>query len=160
MRHEGFVRLPKLHRKTGREPDQILGGIGRLRESAGRWYKCLEPYPARWRSAHSAGRLPFKAIIHVAGINMLWQASEWSIQDSIRNAIYAANEHRFTSIAFLDRSGFWELRSRAGKNSNGRRNAEARSAAASCNCDLQEMSKDFCCRFLQTDCSATTSFAT
>ncbi len=27
----------------------------------------------------SAGRLPFKVIIHVAGINMLWRASEWSI---------------------------------------------------------------------------------
>ena len=35
----------------------------------------------------SAGRLPFKGIIHVAGINMLWRASEWSIRQSVRNAI-------------------------------------------------------------------------
>jgi hypothetical protein len=30
----------------------------------------------------SAGRLPFMGIIHVAGINMLWRASERSIRDS------------------------------------------------------------------------------
>ncbi len=32
----------------------------------------------------SAGRLPFKGIIHVAGINMLWRASEWSIRQCVR----------------------------------------------------------------------------
>src|SRR6476659_2631033 len=35
----------------------------------------------------SAGQLPFKGIIHVAGINMLWRASERSIRDSVRNAL-------------------------------------------------------------------------
>ena len=49
----------------------------------------------------SAGRLPFKAIIHVAGINMLWRASEWSIRDSVRNAMALAHEKGFQSIAFL-----------------------------------------------------------
>src|SRR5256885_13525477 len=34
----------------------------------------------------SAGRLPFKAIIHVAGINMLWRASAQSIQGSVTSA--------------------------------------------------------------------------
>jgi O-acetyl-ADP-ribose deacetylase len=48
----------------------------------------------------SAGRLPFKAIIHVAGINMLWRASEWSIRQSVRNAITLAAEKGFQSIAF------------------------------------------------------------
>ena len=48
----------------------------------------------------SAGKLPFKAIIHVAGINMLWRASERSIRDSVRNAIQLAHEHEFLSIAF------------------------------------------------------------
>ena len=48
----------------------------------------------------SAGRLPFKGIIHVAGINMLWRASERSIRDSIRNAMNLASEHGFRSIAF------------------------------------------------------------
>ena len=31
----------------------------------------------------SGGKLPFKGIIHVAGINMLWRASERSIRDSV-----------------------------------------------------------------------------
>jgi O-acetyl-ADP-ribose deacetylase (regulator of RNase III) len=48
----------------------------------------------------SAGKLPFKAIIHVAGINLLWRASERSIRDSIRNAISLAEQAGFSSIAF------------------------------------------------------------
>lgn len=48
----------------------------------------------------SAGRLPLKGIIHVAGINMLWRASEWSIRESVRNAIALAVEKGFQSIAF------------------------------------------------------------
>lgn len=48
----------------------------------------------------SAGRLPFKGIIHVAGINMLWRASERSIHDSVGNAMKVAAEHGFESIAF------------------------------------------------------------
>ena len=48
----------------------------------------------------SAGSLPFKAIIHVAGINMLWRASEWSIRQCVRNAMALAHEEGFKSIAF------------------------------------------------------------
>lgn len=48
----------------------------------------------------SAGRLPFKGIIHVAGINLLWRASERSIRDSVKNAVRLAHEKGFTSIAF------------------------------------------------------------
>ena len=48
----------------------------------------------------SAGKLPFKGIIHVAGINMLWRASERSIRDSVRNAIKVASDNGFQSIAF------------------------------------------------------------
>ena len=48
----------------------------------------------------SAGKLPFKGIIHVAGINMLWGASEKSIQDSVKNAMAVAEENGFRSIAF------------------------------------------------------------
>jgi O-acetyl-ADP-ribose deacetylase (regulator of RNase III) len=47
----------------------------------------------------SAGKLPFKGIIHVAGINMLWRASERSIRDSVKNAVQLANEKGFKSIA-------------------------------------------------------------
>jgi O-acetyl-ADP-ribose deacetylase len=48
----------------------------------------------------SPGRLPFKGIIHVAGINMLWRASDWSIRQCIRNAIALAHDMGFQSIAF------------------------------------------------------------
>lgn len=48
----------------------------------------------------SAGKLPFKGIIHVAGINMLWRASERSIRDSVKNAVRLAHEKGFMSIAF------------------------------------------------------------
>jgi len=48
----------------------------------------------------SAGRLPFKAIVHVAGINMFWMASKRSIRDSVRNAMEVAEQNTFQSIAF------------------------------------------------------------
>jgi O-acetyl-ADP-ribose deacetylase len=48
----------------------------------------------------SAGRLPFKGIIHVAGINAFWRASERSVRDSVRNAVAVAHDHGFRSIAF------------------------------------------------------------
>src|SRR5688572_23589546 len=35
----------------------------------------------------TAGNLPFKAIIHVAGINLLWRSSEWSVRASVRSAL-------------------------------------------------------------------------
>lgn len=47
-----------------------------------------------------AGQLPFKAIIHVAGINLLWRSSEWSVRESVRNALRLAKQHHFNSIAF------------------------------------------------------------
>ncbi len=48
----------------------------------------------------SAGKLKHKAIIHVAGINMLWRATKDSIQNSVINAIKIAIENNFNSIAF------------------------------------------------------------
>jgi O-acetyl-ADP-ribose deacetylase (regulator of RNase III) len=48
----------------------------------------------------SAGRLPFKAIIHVAGISMFWRASPASIQGSVRSAMALVSEHGFSSVAF------------------------------------------------------------
>ena len=47
-----------------------------------------------------AGRLPYRSIIHVAGINLLWRASERSIRDSVRNAVQLAVEHGDRSVAF------------------------------------------------------------
>ena len=48
----------------------------------------------------SAGRLSYQAIIHVAGINIFWCASESSIRGSVRNAIRIVNENKFNSVAF------------------------------------------------------------
>lgn len=48
----------------------------------------------------SAGRLPYKGIIHVAGINMFWHATEKSIRLSIQNAMKIAEEQNFRSVAF------------------------------------------------------------
>lgn len=47
-----------------------------------------------------APNLPFKGIIHVAGINHLWKSSEASVRDSVRNALNLASEKGFQSIAF------------------------------------------------------------
>ncbi|WFB37581.1 macro domain-containing protein [Kiritimatiellota bacterium B12222] len=47
-----------------------------------------------------SGRLPFKGIIHVAGINMLWRASESSIRDSVSNAMEIAINQDYLSVAF------------------------------------------------------------
>jgi O-acetyl-ADP-ribose deacetylase len=58
------------------------------------------PIPLGGAVLTSAGRLPFKGIIHVAGINLLWRASERSIRNSVRNAVQIANEQGFRSIAF------------------------------------------------------------
>jgi O-acetyl-ADP-ribose deacetylase (regulator of RNase III) len=47
-----------------------------------------------------AGRLPYAGIIHVAGINMLWQTSETAIRLSVRNTMRIVDDHKFESVAF------------------------------------------------------------
>jgi O-acetyl-ADP-ribose deacetylase (regulator of RNase III) len=71
------------------------GGIAPFRE-VGRF----EPIPLGGAVFTSAGRLPFKGIIHVAGINAFWRASERSVRDSVRNAVAVAQDHTARSIAF------------------------------------------------------------
>ena len=58
------------------------------------------PIPLGEAVLTSAGRLPFRGIIHVAGINMLWRSSEFSIRQSVRSAMRIAEEQGFHSIAF------------------------------------------------------------
>lgn len=58
------------------------------------------PIPLGQAVLTSAGTLPFHGIIHVAGINMLWQASEYSIRQSVRNAMEIVRQQGFTSVAF------------------------------------------------------------
>jgi O-acetyl-ADP-ribose deacetylase (regulator of RNase III) len=48
----------------------------------------------------SAGRLPHRAIVHVAGIGFTWRASERSVRASVRNALANAHAHGDRSIAF------------------------------------------------------------
>ncbi len=58
------------------------------------------PIPIGGAVLTGAGRLPFKGIIHVAGINMLWFASEKSIRTSVRNAMKIVEDNGFKSVAF------------------------------------------------------------
>jgi O-acetyl-ADP-ribose deacetylase (regulator of RNase III) len=47
-----------------------------------------------------AGRLGHRGIIHVAGINMLWRASEESIRRSVSSAMSIVADRGFGSVAF------------------------------------------------------------
>jgi len=48
----------------------------------------------------SAGRLPFRGIIHVAGISMLWRSSERSVRQSVNSAMEIVTARQFASVAF------------------------------------------------------------
>lgn len=71
------------------------GGYGPFRE-LGR----MGPIPLGGAVETSAGRLPFRAIIHVAGINMFWLSSEKAIRGSVRHALELAAAKGYRSIAF------------------------------------------------------------
>lgn len=58
------------------------------------------PIPLGHAVLTTAGKLPFKGIIHVAGINMLWRATPYSIRESVYSAIQIINDRKFTSVAF------------------------------------------------------------
>jgi len=75
-----------IKRRAGLQPFFELGRMGAI--------------PLGGAVKTSAGRLPFKAIIHVAGISMLWRSSRKSIQDSTVSALSLADAHQFKSVAF------------------------------------------------------------
>lgn len=75
-----------IKRRAGYAPFRELGRMG--------WI------PLGGAVVTGAGKLPHKAIIHVAGINMFWRSSEYAIRSSVRNAIARARERQFASIAF------------------------------------------------------------
>ncbi|HEX8549938.1 MAG TPA: macro domain-containing protein [Abditibacteriaceae bacterium] len=58
------------------------------------------PIPLGQAVLTSAGKLPYRAIIHVAGIDGFWRASEYSIRNSVRYAVALAEQEGFRSIAF------------------------------------------------------------
>lgn len=74
-----------IKRMAGLEPFRELGRMGAI--------------PLGGAVLTSAGRLPYRGIIHVAGINMLWRSSERSIRDSTRNAVELATRSGFRSLA-------------------------------------------------------------
>lgn len=74
-----------IKKRAGLAPFRELGRVG--------------PIPLGGAVATTAGRLPHRAIIHVAGINMLWRSSEDSIRRSVRSAVSLAAERGFDSIA-------------------------------------------------------------
>ena len=74
-----------IKKRGGYAPFRELGKVG--------------PIPLGGAVITGAGRLPFKAIIHVAGISMWWRSSERSIRDSVRNAVALASDRGFRSLA-------------------------------------------------------------
>ncbi len=75
-----------IKRKAGLAPFRELGRHG--------------PIPLGEAVLTGAGRLSYRGIIHVAGINMLWRASERSVRSSVRSAMRIAGERGFASVAF------------------------------------------------------------
>lgn len=58
------------------------------------------PIPLGEAVLTGAGRLPFRGIIHVAAINMMWRASKHSIRAGVRSAMKIVEENSFASVAF------------------------------------------------------------
>jgi len=75
-----------IKRYAGYQPFKDIGRFG--------------PIPLGEARKTSAGKLPYEAIIHVAGINMFWVATEYSVRQSVVNAMNMVNEQNFKSVAF------------------------------------------------------------
>lgn len=75
-----------IKRRAGYQPFRELGRLGAI--------------PLGGAVQTSAGRLPYKAIIHVAGISMWWRSSQYSIQQSVHSAMALVNQQQFRSVAF------------------------------------------------------------
>ena len=58
------------------------------------------PIPLGGAVETGPGRLPFRAIIHVAGISMFWRSSERAIRGCVRSALRIARERGYRSVAF------------------------------------------------------------
>jgi O-acetyl-ADP-ribose deacetylase (regulator of RNase III) len=81
---QGVSRAIK--RRAGYAPFRELGKHG--------------PIPLGGAVLTNAGRLSYKGIIHVAGINLLWFATASSIKRSVRSAMTIVDTHGFQSVAF------------------------------------------------------------
>lgn len=74
-----------IKKRAGLEPFREVGRCG--------------PIPLGDAVLTGAGRLPLRGIIHVAGINGWWRASEFSICASTRNAVGVAAAQGYASLA-------------------------------------------------------------
>lgn len=82
-------------------PSGVSGAIKRRAGTAPfREVARFGPIPLGEAVLTSAGRLPHKAIIHVAGIDLWWRASETSITQSVRNAMREVDRAGLASVAF------------------------------------------------------------
>lgn len=75
-----------IRKRAGRQPFRELAQVG--------------PIPVGGAVETSAGKLSFKSIIHVAGINIFWRSSEHSIRNSVRNAMQIVIDEGYRSVAF------------------------------------------------------------
>ncbi len=75
-----------IKRHAGYRPFIELGGKG--------------PIPLGGAVETGAGKLPYRAIIHVAGINMFWLSSERAIRDCVNNALAIVRDRGYRSVAF------------------------------------------------------------
>jgi O-acetyl-ADP-ribose deacetylase (regulator of RNase III) len=75
-----------IKRRAGYEPFRELARHG--------------PIPLGGAVETCAGRLPFRAIIHVAGISMFWRSSERALRGCVRSALGIAHAKGYRSIAF------------------------------------------------------------
>ena len=75
-----------IKRRAGYAPFRELGRMGAI--------------PLGGAVETGAGRLPFRAIIHVAGISMWWRSSERAIRGCVRNALEIARVRGYRSVGF------------------------------------------------------------
>ena len=78
------------------------GVSGQIKKKAGYApFKELGYRPMRLGKARltSAGRLNYKGIIHVAGINIFWFATKYSILESLKTVIEICEKQNFKSVA-------------------------------------------------------------
>jgi O-acetyl-ADP-ribose deacetylase len=75
-----------IKRRAGYEPFRELGRRGAI--------------PLGGAVETGAGRLRFRAIIHVAGISIFWRSSERAIRGCVRSALDIARQRGYRSIAF------------------------------------------------------------
>lgn len=74
-----------IRKRAGSRPFRELARAGLLRPGSA--------------AVTSAGRLNFRGVIHVAGLNVFWCSSEAIVRDCVRNALAVASSRSYASVA-------------------------------------------------------------